>query len=306
MSKHVSVALLSSVLLFNALPADAETRESPADTRPIDCGMCAEWNAPQAPFKLHGRSWYVGSKGLSSVLIDSGAGLVLLDGALPQSADLIAANIRSLGFDVADIEWIVNSHAHFDHAGGIAALQRMSGAKVGASARGAEGLRIGNATPDDPQAGMGRAAMAFPPVAEVVEIADGQPIAIGDLELVAHYTPGHTPGGVTWTWRSCEDGTCLDMIYADSLTAVSAPDFRFTRDPASIAAFQRSVREVGKLPCDILVATHPEKTPLFELRDRKEDGSALVDPHACEEYARQAQVGLGKRIANEAAIPAAE
>lgn len=273
---------------------------APADTTSIDCGMCADWNAPQAPFKLHGRSWYVGPRGLSSVLIDSGDGLVLLDGALPQSAEMIAANIRSLGFDITDVAWIVNSHAHFDHAGGIAALRRMSGGKVAASPRGAQGLRIGNATPDDPQAGAGLAAMGFPPVADVVEIADGERIAIGEIELIAHHTPGHTPGGVTWTWRSCEGDNCIDMVYADSLTAFSAPDFRFTRDPTVVADFQRSVRRVAALPCDLLVSTHPEASGLFERKDAGGD-AALIDPRGCRAYADRAGVRLEARIAEEAA-----
>src|SRR5690606_18292066 len=218
----------------------------------------------------------------------------------PQSAALIAANVRELGLDVADIEWIVNSHAHFDHAGGIAALQRMSGAKVAASGRGAEGLRIGNATPDDPQAAW---SIAYPPVADVEVIADGGNIAIGNLALVAHYTPGHTPGGVTWTWRSCEDGACIDVVYADSLTPIAAPDLRFTRNPAAVARFQRSLRDVASLPCDLLVSTHPESSGLFARRDAG-GGHSLIDPGACRAYAGQSSSMLDKRVGDEAAIPA--
>ncbi|HBD20852.1 MAG TPA: subclass B3 metallo-beta-lactamase, partial [Arenimonas sp.] len=95
-----------------------------ADTAPIECGACAEWNQPQAPFRLHGDSWYVGTKGLSAVLVATPKGLVLIDGALPQSAPLIAANVATLGFDIRDVRFLLNSHAHFDHAGGLAALQR--------------------------------------------------------------------------------------------------------------------------------------------------------------------------------------
>jgi metallo-beta-lactamase class B len=291
---------MKTVAAMFFLVSSAPQAGVPEDTQSLDCGMCARWNAPQAPFKLHGRSWYVGPKGLSSVLIDSGDGLVLLDGALPQSAEMIAANIRSLGFDITDVAWIVNSHAHFDHAGGIAALRRMSGGRVAASPRGAQGLRIGNATPDDPQAGTGLAAMGFPPVADVVEIADGERMAIGEIELVAHHTPGHTPGGVTWTWRSCEGDACIDMVYADSLTAFSAPDFRFTRDPAVVADFQRSVRRVAALPCDLLVSTHPEASGLFERKDAG-GSDALIDARGCRAYADRAGVRLEARVAEEAA-----
>ncbi len=290
-----------STMVAIVLTLTSMSAVEPTQMRPIDCGQCAAWNTPQTPFRLHGRSWYVGPKGLSSVLIDSGNGLVLLDGALPQSAEMIADNIRSLGFDIADVKWIVNSHAHFDHAGGIAALQRMSGAKVASSPRGADGLRLGNATPDDPQADADPAAMAFPPVADVTALDDGERIAIGNLELVAHHTPGHTPGGVTWTWRSCEASQCIDMVYADSLTAFSAPDFRFTRDPAAIAGFRRSVRKVAALPCDLLVSTHPEASSLFERRAIDTDGNAFIEEGGCRAYAERSGARLEARIAEESA-----
>jgi metallo-beta-lactamase class B len=98
-------------------------------TAPITCHFCAEWNEAARPFR-NGDSYYVGVRGLSSVLIVSKAGMILIDGDLPQSAPHIEANIRALGFRVKDIKVIVNSHEHFDHVGGIAALQRDSGARV--------------------------------------------------------------------------------------------------------------------------------------------------------------------------------
>jgi hypothetical protein len=110
------------------------------------------WSEPQPPIRLYGNSYYVGSAGLSSVLIDSGEGLILLDGTLPKNAPMIEANIRALGFKPADIKYILNSHAHFDHAGGIAALAKDSGATVVVSPSGAQALRAGHAVADDPQA----------------------------------------------------------------------------------------------------------------------------------------------------------
>lgn len=101
---------------------------------PMTCAACDEWNAPHEPFRVFGNTYYVGVAGLSAVLIASEDGLILLDAGLPQSAPLIDASIRKLGLRTEDIRLIVNSHAHFDHAGGIAALQRASGARVAASA----------------------------------------------------------------------------------------------------------------------------------------------------------------------------
>ena len=127
-------------------------------------------------------------------------GHILLDGGLPQSAALIDDNIRALGFRTTDVRLIVNSHAHFDHAGGIAALQRRSGARVAASAAGARALAAGEPPADDPQYGLGRQAMAFPKVPQVQAVGDGEVLRVGALALTAHLTPGHTPGSTTWSW----------------------------------------------------------------------------------------------------------
>ena len=282
-----AVSVLASAL-FAATAAHA-------DITPIDCDSCAEWNREHAPFRLFGNSYYVGTEGLSSVLIATDQGLVLIDGALPQSAPQIARNIEALGFKLSELKWIVNSHAHFDHAGGIAALARMSGARVAASERGAEALRLGNASDDGPQAGFGKAAMAFPPVAEVTVVADGEAIRLGNLELTAHYMPGHTPGAASWHWRSCEAEHCLNLVYADSLTPVAAPGFRYSSDPARVAAFEHSIERMRELPCDLFVAAHPSFAQLFE----RQAAGTLVEAHGCRNYADDAAQRLQRRLAEE-------
>lgn len=284
--------------------ATAATSAPPADETPIHCSHCDEWNAARAPFRLVGNSWYVGVAGLSSVLIDSGDGLVLLDGDLPQSAEQIAANVRALGHDVREIRWILASHGHFDHVGGIAALQRMSGARVAASAKTAEALRLGGPVPDDPQFGYHG---TFPPVAAVVPVPDGGTITLGDVVVTAHATPGHTPGATAWTWRSCEGTRCLDLVYADSVNAISAEDFRYDADPARVAAFRHGLDVLGALPCDVLVTVHPGTSRLFERLAARDAGDrdALVDPNACRAYAQGARDGLDARLHQEAAPAAA-
>jgi metallo-beta-lactamase class B len=121
----------------------------------VRCASCAEWNAPRPPAHLFGNVYYVGTQGLSAVLVTSPQGHILLDGGLPESAARIRENIEALGFRIADVKLILNSHAHFDHAGGIAALQRMSGAKVMSRGEAAPVLRTGGALPSDPQFGLG-------------------------------------------------------------------------------------------------------------------------------------------------------
>jgi metallo-beta-lactamase class B len=142
--------------------ASAAARTALKADRPKECESCAGWNAPQEPFRIFGNTYYVGVAGLSSVLVASDKGLILLDGGLPQSAPLIDASIRRLGFRTEDVRLIVNSHAHFDHAGGIAALRRVSGAIVAASASSARAIESGEPPVDDPQYAFGKEANRFP------------------------------------------------------------------------------------------------------------------------------------------------
>lgn len=269
----------------------------------IHCDSCATWNEAQPPFRIHGNTYYVGVRGLSSVLITSARGHVLLDGDLPQSAPLIEQNIRTLGFRLEDVRYILNSHAHYDHAGGIAALQRASGATVLVSPPSAAALETGQLQADDPQYGLGEAATSFPAVEGVRTIADGEVLRLGDhLVVAAHFTPGHTPGGTTWTWQSCEQNACVQVVYADSLNAVSADDYSFSAHPEMVAALRHSIAKVADLPCDILIPVHPEfagiATKLERLRSGAEQ-NPFIDTQACRDYAEAARQRLQLRIGRE-------
>jgi len=293
-------AFLVLTALLQPPAPPAPRADFPADPA-IACGACAGWNAPRAPSRLYGNTWYVGVTGLSSVLITSPAGHVLIDGGLPQSAPLIDANIRALGFRTEDVKLILNSHAHFDHAGGIAALQQVSGAVVAATAPAARALEAGEPTPDDPQYGFGRADNGYPPVRAVRVIADGEVLRVGDLAVTAHATPGHTPGGTTWSWRSCEADRCVDVVYADSLTAVSAPGFSFL-DSGAHAALRASIARIAALPCDLVVAAHPSFTDLDGKLERRAAGASpdpLLDPNGCRTYAAAATERFEQRLADE-------
>jgi metallo-beta-lactamase class B len=270
---------------------------------PIKCDACDEWNKPREPFKVYGNTYFVGPDGLSAILITGNDGLILLDGGLPQSAAVIDANIRKLGFKTQDIKLIVNSHGHYDHAGGIAALQRASGARVAASPSGADALRRGENTTDDPQYGFGKEANAFPPVENVEVIGDNQVLRVGNIAITAIFTPGHTPGATTWTWQSCEGLNCLNMVYADSVSAISAPGFKFTAVPGRVEAFRAGIARLGELPCDIVISTHPSATNLDQkIRKRAELKGSGPDPfvdRGCKALAATAMKGLESRIAEE-------
>ena len=292
---HVAAALL---LLF----AFTQTPSFKSDP-PHKCDSCDEWNKPREPFKVFGNTYFVGTDGLSAILIVGDAGLILLDGGLEQSAAVIDANIRKLGFKTQDITLIVNSHGHYDHAGGIAALQRASGATVAASPSGASALQRGENTTDDPQYGFGKTANGFPPVKNVKVIKDSEKLSVGNIAITANFTPGHTPGSTTWTWRSCEGSNCLNMVYADSISAVSAPGFKFTSKPDVINQFRRSISRLGELPCDIVVSTHPSATNLdAKITQRAALKGTGPDPfvdHGCKALAAGAMKNLEARIAEE-------
>jgi len=287
------------VLLLLAAPQAPRFLSDP----PHQCDDCETWNKPREPFKVYGNTYFVGTDGLSAILITGNDGHVLLDGGLEQSAAVIDANIRKLGFKTQDVKLIVNSHGHFDHAGGIAALQRASGARVAASPSGAEALRRGENTTDDPQYGFGKQFNGFPPVENVDVISDDESLTVGNVTITAIFTPGHTPGSTTWTWQSCEGLTCLNMVYADSISAAAAPGFKFTDKPEVVALFRRSITRLGELPCDIVISTHPSATNLdakIKRREARKPGEPdpFVD-RGCRALAATAMKGLEARIAEE-------
>lgn len=263
---------------------------------PIDCQSCAAWNEPQAAFRIHGDTFYVGTAGLSSILVDTGDGLLLFDGALPQSAPLIDANIRALGFDTADVVRIFLSHAHYDHVGGAAALQRLSEAPLLAHEAATQAVANGMLQPDDPQYDPDAPGTQFPAVARVTAVADGGTIRVGDTTVRAVHTPGHTPGGMSWIWQSCDDHGCLDIVYADSLGAISAEGYRFT-DGAAMDV-RESAAKIAALDCGILLATHPV---FFDLDGKLAagGGTAFIDASACTAYAAAALRTLERRLAEE-------
>ncbi|WP_454758712.1 subclass B3 metallo-beta-lactamase [Caulobacter segnis] len=275
-------------------------------TAPIAAQYAQRWLGEEAPVRVFGNSWLVGFSGLSVGLIQTSAGLVLIDAAVPQSVPMLEAHVRSLGLKITDIKYILSTEPHWDHAGGLAALSRDSGATVIASAAGAEVLRAGKSGPDDPQA----ANLAkFPPVTRLRTIGDGQTLRLGKTVITAHATPGHTAGSMTWTWRSCEGSKCLNMVFGSSLNPVAADGYRFS-DPAAaatVASFRRTFGVMRDLPCDVLISAHPDQSGgdarLARYRQQPSP-NPFVDAGACRAYADKFNGVLDKRLADERAAQA--
>jgi metallo-beta-lactamase class B len=290
----------SLLLCLAAILAAAFTSAQAQDA--TSCPKCEQWNVSQQPFQIYGNTYYVGVHGLSSILITSPGGDILIDGDLEESAPKILANIRTLGFRIEDVKLILNSHVHYDHAGGIAELRRLSGARVAGSPFTAHALESGHSSKDDPQYGI------LPPIRKVAGVQvlkDGQTVRVGPLALTAHFTPGHTPGGTTWTWQSCQKERCLNMVYADSLSPVSADSFRFSDSqtyPTVRQDFERSFAILNSLPCDILLTPHPDISDMWERLAKRDNGDpdAFVDTTACSRFAATSRENLAKRLASEA------
>lgn len=280
---------LLSLIAIVAAPATPQTPDPL--TQPIVTEHTAEWLAPRPPIKVFGTTYLVGFGGLSVALIDTGQGLILIDGALPQAAPAILANVAKLGFRPRDIKYILSTEPHFDHAGGLAALARDTGATVVASPRGADGLRTGRLAADDPQRGYDS---RFPAVRSVRIIRDGERLRLGNTIVTAHATPGHTMGSMSWSWRACEGQRCKAIVFAASLNPVSTDDYRFSAPShkAVVAAFARGQAAMRALPCDILITAHADQDDATE--------RFLTTPGACRAYAASSQRKLAQRLRQEA------
>jgi metallo-beta-lactamase class B len=158
-------------------------------------------------------------------------------------------------------------------------------------------LASGEADPDDPQYGL------LPPIdrlKNVEVVRQGQILKVGSLMVMARMTPGHTPGGTTWVWKSCEGARCLDIVYADSLTPVSAEGFKYSTSPLA-KAFEVSYERLERMRCDILLTPHPAFAQLLEKLAAREMGKAdaFIDPDACRAYAATGRKSLAARLERE-------
>lgn len=292
---------MKRALLALALGALAIGAKGPARVASPVCTNDSKWTDPAAPFRIYGNTWYVGSCGLSAILITSKAGHVLIDAPMEANFDLIEANIARAGFKLQDVKYILFSHAHFDHVGAVARLARDSGATVVGRGADAEALERGRGGRDDPQF---YSAGSFPPVARVQRLEDGL-VLLGPLALTPVPTTGHTPGSTSWTWRSCERKRCVQMVYADSLTPVSDPDYKFgdeTAHPGYLAAFRQSIARIDQLECDVLITPHPSASAMWE-RFGTTAKRGPIDPTACHALALRAGKALDQRLAKEAGKP---
>lgn len=293
-----SVTAIAALLLTGCaptiFPSDTVAQQESRNQLASQCEGKDGWSDPAPPAHVFGNVYMVGTCGIVSLLITSPEGHILIDGATEEAAPGIAANIGKLGFDPEEVKYLLNSHEHIDHAGGLAELKNLTGAKLVARAPGKAALESGKPDTSDPQHDH---LLPFPGAKVDRVIADGESITVGRLKLTAIASPGHTLGGTSWTWKSCEGKICHDIVYADSLSAVSADGYRFSDHSDYVATFKKTLDRIGKLKnCDILITPHPGQSDFFERLSGKEP---LVSATDCRDYASGALDRLNKRLAEE-------
>ncbi|WP_294329361.1 subclass B3 metallo-beta-lactamase [uncultured Sphingomonas sp.] len=233
-----------------------------------------EWNQPMAPFRILGNVHYVGTAGISAYLITSPQGHILIDGGMPESASLIAANIEKLGFKLTDVKILLINHAHWDHDGGLAELKRRTGARLLASAGDTAALEAGRADyrPD--------ISISAPPVKVDAQLKDGEEIRLGTNTLVAHLTPGHTKGCTSFTMQVPSGGDSLTVLFACSLTVADQPLTPGHGYDAAAADFRATFAKLRATQADVFLSFHAEQFDLPAKRAKQLGGDtqAFVDP----------------------------
>ena len=147
----------------------------------------------------------------------------------------------------SDVKFLLTSHEHIDHVGGIAAIKAATGATLIARAEAISGLETGKVGREDPQYDI---IVPFDGAKVDRVIKDGEVLRLGPIAITAIATPGHTMGGTSWRWKSCEGKKCQSIVFADSISAVSADDYRFSDHPALIAVFRSTFDRIAALGCD--------------------------------------------------------
>jgi metallo-beta-lactamase class B len=254
----------------------------------------AAWNRPAEPFRVIGDVYYVGTDELGAWLIRTPQGLILIDGALEESAPLIEASITKLGFQVHDVRLLLNSHAHFDHSGGLARLKQDSGARLVASEGDRESLETGTYLGSEAVE-----ALRAPPVKVDQTVRDGERVGLGGVQLTAHLTPGHTRGCTTWTLPVSEHGITHSVIFYCSTTVALnrlAPKPQY---PGIVADYRRSFAALASMHADVFLSNHKDFFGLWDKRARLQDGAVnpFVDPAELPAFVAASRADFDKELA---------
>ena len=249
-------------------------------------------NQPVAPFHIIGNIYYVGASDITSYLIVTPQGDILLDGGFVETAPQIEANIRTLGFKLADVKILLNSHEHLDHAGGLAELKRLTGAHLVAMAEEVPALESG---------------ASFPAVTPDRVIHDGDTVTLGGVTMTAHLTPGHTRGCTTWTMVTNDDGKPYNVVFVGSASVLS--NYKLIDRPGSPATYpgieadyEKTFRVLKSLPCDVFLGAHGSFYSLVQKREalsKNPPQNPFIDPAGYQAYITRAESAFQAELRRE-------
>lgn len=219
-----------------------------------------EWNQPAKPFRIIGNIYYVGASEVSSFLITTPNGHILLDSGFAETVPLIADGIKQLGFKIEDVKVLINSHAHYDHAAGLAQLKRLTGAQLMLSEP--DAATVANGGRGDFQWGD---RFTYEPVRADRLLKDKDRVDLGGVTMIARLTPGHTKGCTTWLMKAAEDGKTYDVVLIGSTTV---PGYTLVNNPKypNIASdYEYTFRLLRSLHCDVFLGPHGS---FFHLKEK--------------------------------------
>lgn len=289
-----SIAFLSLTQAANAnrIGVKMPSAPAPAATQTA-CKSLDAWNESTHARRIYGNTWYVGTCGISVVLIATPQGHVLIDSAPEQASAAVRQNILSLGVKLGDIKTILLTHEHHDHMGGLASMQKATGAKVLSRANVVEVLKSGKNDRRDPQF---NELGGFAPIANVHALVDGAATTIGTTRLQHIPMSGHAPGGSAWTWQECEKSVCKNLVFADSLGSISDQVYLYSAPNSLANALKESSERLAKTPCDLLITGHGTASDLLARLDGEKP---LLDTQACANYAKAGAARLETRLQQE-------
>ncbi|MEO7412478.1 MAG: subclass B3 metallo-beta-lactamase, partial [Opitutaceae bacterium] len=263
------------------------------------------WRAPVPPRHLIANIHYVGAIGVSSFLITSAEGHILLDTGFEDTVPIIQKGVEQLGFKLTDIKIILSSHAHIDHVAGHAALKKLTGARIYASAEDAKTLESGGLDDFIP---FPRETILYPPAKVDHIVRDGERVSLGGTTLTANLTPGHTRGATTWTMEVTDKGQTYRVVFFSSASInagtrlLSTPGY-----PGIVEDFTATFAKLKALPCDIFFAPHGGQFAMAGKFARLESNPAVnpfIDRTGLQSVVVQAERAFTRQLAAEKAAAA--
>jgi metallo-beta-lactamase class B len=215
------------------------------------------------PHKVVGNLYYVGTRTLSSFLITTPAGHILVNSTYERNVRTIEKSVTQLGFKFSDIKILLGTHAHGDHQEGDALVKELTGGQVMAMQE------------DVPALEAMRPGGKMHPIDRTLR--DGEEVTLGGTTLVAHLTAGHTRGCTTWTMKAADSGKPVNVVLACSYRSPA------TVTPEIEKEFNRTFGLLRSLPCDVPLGDHPAQYNMAAKYARLKDGAQnpFIDAGNC-------------------------